>query len=121
MVPRELTLNPLDEYLTYGNRLGSMYLRTAVMGGEIAVGLVYCTLQVFNHSFCPNRDLRNPLKPCKMSCHCAKTAIYDVHGLNETALYKVSFYYSTEQLQKVVFLQRFADRPDTTLATKVVA
>ena len=76
--------------MTYGDRLGQMRLRTAVLGGEIAVGLVYCVLQVFSHTFCANRDPRDPLRPCSKKCHCAKVAIYDVHGLNETALYKVS-------------------------------
>ena len=72
-------------------------MRMAALGGETALGLVYCNLQVNNQSYCRARDPTNPLKPCEATCSCNQPVIYDAHDMNFQSLLKVSHIFNRKQ------------------------
>ena len=80
----------VDECKTYGQRFSAGLMRTAVLGRDLSIITVFVNLQTNNQTYCPNREIRNPLKPCSKECNCKKTVVYDVHEHNFIALQKVS-------------------------------
>ena len=82
----------VDECKTYGQRFSAALMRTAVLGRELSIVTTFAALQTNNQTYCENRDITDPLRPCSSSCNCKKTVVYDVHELNLIALLKVSLF-----------------------------